>query len=92
MNDYVIFNAKKFIESLNFPRKEPEPHQSSSDPDWNSDEDIDGNMKSKEIDSAVIEKVEEKFADHPIKKQPLLKRHEKEFLEDYFRAKRIQEQ
>jgi hypothetical protein len=34
-------------------------------------------MKSKEIDSAVIEKMEEKFVDHPIKKQPLLKRHEK---------------
>ena len=54
----MIFNAKKFIESLNFPKKEPEAHQSSSDPDWNSDEDIDGNMKSKEIDSTVIEKVE----------------------------------
>jgi hypothetical protein len=88
----VIFNAKKFIESLNFPRKDQEPHHSSSDPDWNSDDDIDGNMKSKEIDLAIIEKIEEKLSDHPIKKQPLLKRHEKEFLEDYFRAKRLREQ
>lgn len=47
LNDYVIFNAKKFIESLNFPKKEPEQQQSSSDPDWNSDDDIDGNIKSK---------------------------------------------
>ncbi len=49
-------------------------------------------MKSKEIDSAIIEKVEERLAEHPIKKQALLKRHEKEFLEDYFKAKRLQEQ
>lgn len=36
LNDVVIFNAKKYIESLNF-KKEPEQQHSSSDPDWNSD-------------------------------------------------------
>lgn len=91
LNDVVIFNAKKYIESLSF-KKDPEPQQSSSDPDWNSDEDFDGNIKSKEIEETVIEKIVEKLSEQPIKKQQILKRHEKEFLEDYFRSKRLQEQ
>jgi hypothetical protein len=46
-------------------------------------------MKSKEIEVAVKEKIAEKYGDQSIKKE-ILKRHEKEFLEDYFRTKRLQ--
>lgn len=80
LNEFVIFNAKKYLESLNNPRKDHEPTHSSSDPDWNSDDDIDGNMESRRIDVAVIEKVVEKIPEHQIKKHQILKRHEKEFL------------
>jgi hypothetical protein len=49
-------------------------------------------MESKQIDNAVVEKVVEKMGDHFAKKQSILKRHEKEFLEDHFRSKRLKEQ
>lgn len=65
---------------------------SESDPDWNSDEDIDCNMESKVIEEVVVEKIVEKMKDKPIKKPDNLKPHEKRFLEDYFRSKRHQEE
>jgi hypothetical protein len=38
----VILNTKKFLDSLKDNKKEEPP--SSSDPDWNSDEEIDDNL------------------------------------------------
>jgi hypothetical protein len=48
----VILNTKRFLDSLKDNKKEE--HPSSSDPDWNSDDDIDCNLESKVIEDAVI--------------------------------------
>ena len=65
---------------------------SSSDPDWNSDEDVDDDMESKAIEESVVQKTVEKMKDRPINRPDRLKPHEKKFLEDYFKEKRHKEQ
>lgn len=92
LNEYLIFNTKKFLESLKDPKKDAEPIMSSSEPDWNSNEEIDSDMESKVIEENVIEKFVEKTKDRPIRKAGTLKPHEKRFLEDYFKEKRLKEQ
>ena len=54
LNDYLILYPRKFFEGLKDPRKDAQPMVSSSDPDWNSDDDVDGNMESKVIEEAII--------------------------------------
>lgn len=74
MNDFVLIK-KKFDKTLPYSKKQAEPI-SQSDPDWNSDDDnFDGNLESKKIDSAIIAKVVE--SDKIVKKQEVLKKHEK---------------
>lgn len=91
LNEFLILNRNKFMDVLKEPKKQPEP-QSSSDPDWNSDDEIDSDMESKKIDEAVVEKIVEKLGDRHIKKAQNLKPHERRFLEDYYREKRLHEQ
>lgn len=86
LNDSLILYPRKFFEGLKEPKREP--MISSSDPDWNSDDDVDGNMESKAIDEAVVEKIVEKMKDRPGKRPDKLKPHEKRFLEDHYRGKR----
>lgn len=87
----MIINARKYLENLQ-QKKEQEQPESEEEPDWNSDEDIDPNMESKHIEAAIVEKVVERMGDNYVRKQNELKRHEKEFLEDYFRKKHQQEE
>ena len=54
LNDYLILYPRKFFEGLKDPRKDAQHMVSSSDPDWNSDDDVDGNMESKVIEEAII--------------------------------------
>lgn len=61
-------------------------------PEWNSDEDVDTNLKSKKIDDLLAEEISTKYVETQPKKPQLLKRHEREFLEDYYRSKRTEEQ
>lgn len=72
------------MDILKEPKKQIE-HLSSSDPDWNSDQDFDGEMESRKIDQAIVDKVVEKLGDRHVKKTENLKPHEKRFLEDYYR-------
>ena len=92
LNEYLIFNTKKFLESLKEPKKEQELQVSSSEPEWNSDEEIDCDMQSKVIDEKIVEKIVERMKDRPTKKGDTLKPHERRFLEDQLRIKRLQEQ
>ena len=61
---------------------------SSSDPDWNSNDDVNSDMESKCIDETVVNKVTENIKGKPINRPDKLKPHEKKFLEDYYLAKK----
>ena len=65
---------------------------SSSDPDWNSDDDVDSDLKSDVIEQSIVDKVSEVISGKPINRPTKLKPHEKKFLEDYYREKRQQNQ
>ena len=67
LNDFLILNRNKFMDVLKEPKKQLQP-QSSSDPDWNSDDEIGSDMESKKIDEAVVEKIVEKLGDRHVKK------------------------
>lgn len=61
---------------------------SSSDPDWNSDDDVDCDMESKCIEASVVDKVIGEIKGKPINRPDKLKPHEIKFLEDYYLAKK----
>lgn len=75
LNDYLILFPRKFFEGLKEPKKDTQQMMSSSDPDWNSDDDVDGDMESKAIDEAIIEKTVEKMKDKPYSRPDRLKPH-----------------